>query len=799
MIDKYKHLSAVKLLLLLYLFCTVPVPGLYAQVQNNASLYIGAGANMHVSQGTYNFGTNPASTVTSRSTNYGVLSFAAAASWANASESHFIDGYFRYYGTATVIAPVGNNAVLAPVALAPTTTSGVDVAYVRGFPTAVGAALAPEVSEISSTEYWKLGGTSPAVITLTWRESSNIGSMLLTPSLSYITIVGYDGSEWVEIPSFSDSVALTGGASTLTTGSITSTAAVSPGVYQAVTIGVKTEASCLPVLVSSGNVKTWNGSSWSPSAPGINDPIVIDGPFSGSLACHSVTLNADYTLEDGETLEVVNGFTGSGTVIMSPEASLLQRNGTAAPPKIQMRKITTPMRRLDYVLLSSPINDFATFLGHLNSASNVAVNGSYNMYPNSAFYNLFTDVNGTSSVPVTASNVPIGRGFAASVRYTQGPYNLSNVAPAWYTEMYPIYIKTEGTANNGTISVPAIDGAGWMRIGNPYPSPMNAEKLLDAMGDNFRKTIYFWTHHTPRQSFLPSATNYNDADYAVFNYTGGVATCQECPVPNGYIGTMQSVYVRKINNQPISFSLSNCLRDLNGNDSFFRTNGAQTGKFRLSLSGSANSFSQILIAYSTAGTTAYDNGYDSGRPSNINTSELNSVIEGSTSGYAIQTRGLFEDTDVVPLQMIKRGDESLTITFSDATGVFTTGEVNVYLHDKLLGLYHNVKEDGPYIFAQDENGSTDRFEVVYTAEALSGNEYTAYGAFAYAKDHAFYAQAGLEMKQVEIFDLTGRLVQVYKDVNAMQLKRPFDHEQAVYFAKITLANGAVVKQKIINN
>ncbi|MEL1246168.1 hypothetical protein AAEO56_17980 [Flavobacterium sp. DGU11] len=799
MIDKYKHLSAVKLLLLLYLFCTVPVPELYAQLQNNASLYIGAGANMHVSQGTYNFGTNPASTVTSRSTNYGVLSFAAAASWANASESHFIDGYFRYYGTATVIAPVGNDEVLAPVAVAPTTTSGVDVAYVRGLPTAVSAVLAPEISEISSTEYWKLGGTSPAVITLTWRESSNIGSMLLTPSLSYITIVGYDGSEWVEIPSFSDSVALTGGASTLTTGSITSTAAVSPGVYQAVTIGVKTEASCLPVLVSSGNVKTWNGSSWSPSAPGINDPIVIDGPFSGSLACHSVTLNADYILADGDMLEVVHGFTGSGTVIMSPEASLLQRSGTAAPPKIQMSKITNPMRRFDYVFLSSPINDFSTFFGHMNSPSNTAVNGSYDTYDNSAFYNFFTDSNGTSSIPVTASNVPIGRGFAATVRYTQGPYNLSTSAGAWYTEKYPVYIKTEGTANNGTIAVPVPDTAGWVRIGNPYPSPMNAEKLLDAMGDNFRKTIYFWSYNTPRQSLQNSATNYNDADYAVFNYTGGVAACPQCQVPNGYIATMQSVYVRKLNPAPIAFSLSNCIRDLSGNSNFFRANGAQTGKFRLNLTGSRGSFSQVLIAYSAAGTPTYDNGYDSARMANASSSELNSIIEGSTSGYAIQTRPAFEATDIVPLQVVKRAEETFTVTYSDGDGVFAADEVTIYLHDKLLGLYHNVKEDGPYTFAQGENVNTDRFEVVYTAEALSGNEYTAYGAFAYAKDHAFYAQAGLEMKQVEIFDLTGRLVQVYKDINTMQLKRPFDHEQAVYLAKITLANGAVVKQKIINN
>jgi hypothetical protein len=795
MIDKYKHFTTVRLLPL-FLFCALPASMLYAQVQNNASLYIGAGANMHIGQGTYNFGTPSGATVTSRDTDYGVLSFTAAADWSNASESHFVDGYFRYYGTATMVAPVGDNAILAPVAIAPTVASGVDVAYVRSLPTEVGVALSADVSLISAAEYWKFGG-APAVITLTWRASSNIDDLLLTPSLSYLTIVGYNGTEWVEIPSFFDATALNGSASTTTEGSITSASAVTLEDYEAITIGVKAFASCFPVVASSGDVKTWDGTSWSPSEPLANDPVVIDGPFSGSLACHSVTLNADYTLADGDMLDVMDGFDGTGKVVMSSEASLLQHNGNAAPPSIQMTKITNPMRRFDYVFLSSPINDFATFLGHINSPSNTAVNGSFDTYPASAFYNLYTDGNGTSSVPVTAANVPIGRGFAATVSYTQAPYSTSVTPGAWYTEKYPVHITTEGTANNGDVAVPVPDAVGWVRIGNPYPSPLNAEKLLDAMGSNFRKTVYFWTYNTPRQNFQNGSANYNDSDYAIFNYTGGVAACQGCQVPNGYIATMQSVYVRKLNPAPIAFSLTNCIRDLTGNNGFFRTNGDGTGKFRLNLNGSAGSFSQLLIAYSAAGTTAYNNGYDSTRMPNVTSSEFNSLIEGSTTGYAIQTRAPFEDTDIVPLQVVKRAEENFTITYSDGDGVFGTDEVIIYLHDKLLGVFHNVK-DGPYTFLQPENINTSRFEVVYAAEALSGGEFTGFGAFAYAKDLTFNAQAGLEMKQIEIFDLTGRLVQVYTDVNVRQLTRPFDHEQAVYLAKITLTDGTVVKQKVIN-
>ncbi len=770
-----------------------------AQVQNNQNIYVADYGVFNLTQGNFAFGTAPALTQTTKTTNHGVVAFGQNAAWSGASDSHHLNGYARYYGNSFFIAPVGDGGTYAPAGIDPAGTSGVDVAYFKANPSTLGATLNSGINAISGIEYWKISGATNSKITLTWRAGSNISSLLLTPSLTYITILGYDGTKWVEIPSFYDITSILGGTSDTTSGSITSTAEVNIAAYQAFTIGAKGAASCYPLVASSGVTKTWNGSSWSPSAPTIADPVIINGAYSaGSFSCYSVALNADITLANGQTLDVVDGFTGSGKINMSSEASVLQRNATAAAPKIVLTKVTNPMRRFDYGFLSSPLNNFATFYGQINSAANCAVNGAYSTYPGSAFYNYFTDNDAGNSVTVTTSNVPVGRGFAATVNPLQSPYSTSSTAGSWYTEKYPISIKADGTTNNGDINVPMPSAATWVRIGNPYPSPINANKLLDALGDDIRKTIYYWTFNTPRQNWTNNTANYNNADYATFNYSGGVAACQTCQEPNGMIATMQSVYVKKVNPSPITFTMTNCLRDLSGNNVFFRETQQQQGKFKLDLIGTSGSFSQLMIAYNNSTTNGYDNGYDSPRMSGGATSEMNSLITGQTSGYAIQTRQAFDDTDVVPLQIIKRQNETFSISLSKTEGIFNSGGTTIYLHDKSLGAFHDLAT-GSYSFLQSATPDNDRFEIVYRASTLNNPDVKQNHAMAFISNQVFSAQSKGTMMEISIFDLTGRLVTTYSNINSDLFTAPFQHAQSVYIAKIMLQDGTIVNQKLIND
>jgi hypothetical protein len=770
----------------------------FAQMQNNASVYIADEGIMYIAGSNFGFGASPARTETSvNDNNYGVIAFGENATWTNASNDHFVDGYVRYYGSSAFIAPVGDNSIYAPVALLPSGTAGVDAAYFRTNPSTLGSTVSADLLAISDLEYWKIKGTPQTVISLTWRASSNISTLLSQYNISELTIAGYNGTEWVEIPSLTDATSVLGNTSTANEGSVTSLSAVNLNNYEAFTVAVKGSA-CLPVIASSGNIKTWDGSAWLPSEPTIEDPVIINQPYSGNLSCYSVELNANIALADGEMLDVVDGFTGSGKVIMSSEASLLQRNSLATPPVIEITKVTNPMRRFDYVFLSSPINNFSTFFQDLNSPLKAAVNGMFGQYPASAFYYLQTDSD-AGNVVANASNVPIGRGVVASVRPNQGPYSTSNTAGSWYTEKYPIHIKTEGITNNGNITVPVPSATGWVRLGNPYPSPINATKLLREMGDNFLKTLYFWTYTTPRQFWQNNSSNYSSSDYAIYNLSGGVAACSGCQVPTGSIATMQSVYVRKINPSPITFTLTNCFRDLAGNDNFFRTDPERVSKYWLNLTGNEGSFSQILVAYDENRSNEYEDGFDATRMPGASLSpEVNSVIDGINKGFAIQTRSAFHIDDVVPLQVIQPTSELLSIAIDSKTGVFDTDEVVIYLKDKLLDIYHNLNY-GPYSFVQAPGTENNRFEVVYMEKALSSDDFYNINTLAYTYNRVFNAQSNVNMAEIEIYDLSGRLIEKYININSHSIKEPFNHAEAVYFAKIKLENGSVVHQKLIHN
>ncbi len=782
--------------LLLFLFVLVGVD-LMAQVQNNGAIYVGDSGQFYVGSGVYNFGVNPAVTKTSKTSAYGVMSFAGDVTMSGAGNNHYVDGYVRTYGVNLFVAPVGDGGVLAPIAVTPSTSLGVDVSYSRSSPYSLGPILGNSVRAISSKEYWGVNGSSEAVITLTWRASSDVH--LLSTSLADLVILGFDGSGWVLIPSSFDFRSLLGGLSSIVAGSITSISSVDLTQYNAFTIGSK---SCFPTIVSSGAIKTWDG-SWIPNSPTLEDPVVINAPYTGSLSCYSVVMNADITLGNSDLLEVVDSFVcnDSSKVIMSSEASLVQRNSTALSPRIELIKVTRPMRRFDYVFLSSPINDMESFFSQLRNKNNVYVpiqegeDEDVVLPRNHTAFQFFRtyDPTGLSAVDATASNVPIAGGFSASV-LNQAPYSSSLAPQSWDDEKYSIHMKIEGVANNGNYPV-FLPANGWVRVGNPYLSAISGEELLNAFGSFVRKTLYFWTFNTPRRTLTNSSTDYNNNDFAIWNYSGGVAACPTCEIPTGNIASMQSVMIRSLRGSatPSTFDITNCMRLTGNNNNFFRT--ASSDKFWVNLTGSSNSFSQIMVSYNELATNEYDNGFDSARIPASNSSTLSSLI--GSAGYAIQTRSSFELNDVVPLGLTNVSDSQMTISLFNPQGRFMNGEVVVYLHDKQLNLYHNLST-GPYSFVMAQGSDSGRFELVYSSPSLGDEEVVSSKAIALLHNGALSIQASESMDSVTVYDITGRKIQSYDAISNTVFETAFNYPQAVYIVKVQLSGGRIVTVKLLN-
>jgi hypothetical protein len=231
--------------------------------QGNTTVFSNAamtlfGAHSFITGGS---GAQPGVIGTERTGTYGILNFGPGTSYTGSDNSNYVDGYVRKLGAGTFLFPTGDNFHLQPFGASADGTTG---AYYFANPsTAVTSNLnsgnypalpagAPfpssnmgtGITAVSTVEYWDIDGANATPITLTWDASSNVPTITVA-SLPSLTIVGWNGTAWVKIPSTVDPISIEGGASTLTGGSITTDAPIVPNTYLAYTFGAA--SSSLPV------------------------------------------------------------------------------------------------------------------------------------------------------------------------------------------------------------------------------------------------------------------------------------------------------------------------------------------------------------------------------------------------------------------------------------------------------------------------------------------------------------------------------------------------------------------------
>ena len=212
------------------------------------ALFVGDNSTFYFESGVYSF--ELGSTMTTRTkTDYGLVSFALGASWTGASDDHFIDGYAQTAQNTPFTLPIGQSGVYAPIQIVPTSSAGVNAAYFRNNPSTIGTNYEDSIKAISSMEYWDIQSVGVnATISLSWRASSDI-TILTGSSLSKLTIIGWDGSKWVSIPSTIDQSSILGKNSDLNSGSIHSDAIVDLSAYSNFSLGAMgTVALSIPEL-----------------------------------------------------------------------------------------------------------------------------------------------------------------------------------------------------------------------------------------------------------------------------------------------------------------------------------------------------------------------------------------------------------------------------------------------------------------------------------------------------------------------------------------------------------------------
>jgi hypothetical protein len=225
--------------------------------------------------GKHNFSTGtgafPGIVGTERDATPGYLSFTPTSTWGGASNTAHADGYVKTYHTTAFVFPIGDNGSYRPAAIGGAANStaayygvnpstaittridGTNFGALPGGSTFSTTAKASDVVSVSATEYWDINGTTATNITLTW-DANSLVSTLTSSNLNALTILGWNGSQWELVASTVDANALTqdtsallftGSASSLTAGSITTDATVTPNTYQVYTLGSKEVETCL--------------------------------------------------------------------------------------------------------------------------------------------------------------------------------------------------------------------------------------------------------------------------------------------------------------------------------------------------------------------------------------------------------------------------------------------------------------------------------------------------------------------------------------------------------------------------
>ena len=567
------------------------------------------------------------------------------------------------------------------------------------------------------------------------------------------------------------------------------------------------------VVVSYPTV-TWNG-VWSPGPPGPTDNVTVTSgtltvAANLSMCSLKVNNNATVIVNPGVTLTVNgavivvggapggtlnflddNTFTLGAASLMQNPATTVSANGGTGFARYE-RWITT--RKFDYTYWSAPLNP-----SPLIDVSQFTLSDKFIRWDANAY--VWTYPN--------AALTPMAPGLGYGVR---GPQGFSETVFTIHKANF------RGTPNNGDISVQVfrnLPGNDLNWIGNPYPSAIDADLLMDGnvgpLGANgVGTTFYFWTSNT---QYLGGP--YNNADFATYNRTGGtlggVPTAgvpgQMSLVPNGIISSCQGFLVKAVTVAPITGSpvvFRNTMRVAGNNLRFYRqSNNSEKSRIWLDYTNvnSADQYKQILVGYLPNASNGYEDGFDGELIDLGNEVTFYSLPNADAKKLVIQGRSLpFDNTDQVPLGYRASAASTYQIALSNQDGLFEDSLVGIYLEDTLLGVIHDLRQ-APYQFVTEAGTFDTRFVLRYNNGFLAVNpaNFNENNVVVFKQNEQIHIETSLvKMKSVKIFDLQGRLVMGKDDVNSQSaILQKVGLANQVLMVQITSVDGAIVNKKII--
>ncbi|MBF4488262.1 calcium-binding protein, partial [Flavobacterium sp. CSZ] len=301
-------------------------------------------------------------------------------------------------------------------------------------------------------------------------------------------------------------------------------------------------------------------------------------------------------------------------LIFENNSSLLQSNNVTNTGNITYKRTARQIRQADFVYWSTPVKP------------QQLLKVSPDTKPDMFYYH-----HGSGWIDADRNaDMIVGKGYII-----RGPETYSNTDKADYTASFI------GVPNNGDIVGEPLTAGKYRLIGNPYPSALSIDKLIQG-NTVLNGTVYFWTHNT---AVTPVGNyDYNPNDYASYNLSGSVRTSKAALTgnekPSGYVAAGQAFFVSGRLAGPVLYNNSMRFGGTNNNQ-FFKSSetsketSIEKNRIWLNMTSSKGTFKQLLIGYIEGASNAYENKFDGvsfdGNPyldfySMVNTTKL--VIQG---------------------------------------------------------------------------------------------------------------------------------------------------------------------------
>jgi hypothetical protein len=597
------------------------------------------------------------------------------------------------------------------------------------------------------------------------------------------------------------------------TGTIQSSDLASYKVRISNTFGAVTAA----VTLSEGGTPTfWDGTDW------VLPPTYVAAGITVTDKERDLVFSEDYTQDSG-VLEGCNCTVPSGSnVTISPGATLklvrdvivendgsltIENDASLIQTKNHSENSNTGAIVMERELASAITDDFIFWSAPVELFDVAAITN-----PNAAqafIYDVSAiNTDGTAGDFISASGVMLdAKGYSVQVP--------NEFVPSGFTASF------EGKAANGTINIdvfkspsptePVEELRHWNLIGNPYPSAINVEEFLTentALEGNVR----FWSNGNTGNTALAGAFytgvayNYGD-QYVTYNRTGSTPD-----MFGGNIASGQGFFVQVDEsagptssvafNNTMRFDAAEIAYD---NSQFIETNQSSSVASNpnnqlvwLSLVDTNDAASVALVGYVSGATNGNDRMYDAF--SDGGALRIYSILGGSK--MAIQGRALpFNAEDVVPLGMDLPSSGSYTIGIDQLQGNIFDQTQGIFLEDTSLNVVHDLRAQ-PYSFIGLEGGSLGRFVLRYNEPlAVDEDELDISGVLAFIKGNQLNIQSSSTIKDVAVYDLTGKQVMHYTpDGNDTTFTAPFNFAKGVYLAVIGVGdqNPMEVTRKVMN-